>query len=100
MVCRSAIQTEILRTTKRFLFLLLLVNTAGCTTESVRMNSVPPPDTLATRTIQVYASSSISGSPIGDDPPLRQRVATAFQRQLPGARLVQSKPDMVVFFTI
>ena len=100
MLCRSAIRTEILRTTRSVLFLLLLVNTAGCTTESVRMNSVPPPDIVATRTIQVYASSSISGRPIGDDPPLRQRVAAAFQKQLPGARLVQSKPDMVVFFTI
>jgi hypothetical protein len=37
---------------------------------------------------------------MGDDPSLRDRVATAFQKQFPGARLVEFQPDMVVFFTL
>jgi hypothetical protein len=82
------------------LSLLLVVSTAGCTTEEVRMNLVPQRGTLAPRTIQIEASSSINGRPMGDDPSLRGRVAAAFQKQFPGSRVVQSRPDMVVFFTI
>jgi hypothetical protein len=37
---------------------------------------------------------------MGDDPSLRDHVATAFQKRFPGARLVESQPDMVVFFTV
>jgi hypothetical protein len=37
---------------------------------------------------------------MGDDPALRNRVADAFQKQFPGVRIVDSQPDMVVFFTI
>jgi hypothetical protein len=37
---------------------------------------------------------------MGDDSTLRDRVATAFQKQFPGIRSDESEPDMVVFFTI
>jgi hypothetical protein len=37
---------------------------------------------------------------MGDDPSLRDHVATAFQKQFSGARLVESQPDMVVIFTL
>ena len=37
---------------------------------------------------------------MGDDPALRNRLADAFQKQFPGVRIVDSQPDMVVFFTI
>jgi hypothetical protein len=37
---------------------------------------------------------------MGDDLSLRERVATAFHKQFPDARLVKSQPDMVFFFTI
>jgi hypothetical protein len=64
------------------------------------MDLVPQQGTLAPRTIQIEASSSIDGRPMGDDLSLRERVATAFQKQFPEARLVQSQSDMVVFFTL
>jgi hypothetical protein len=56
--------------------------------------------TPAPRTIQIFASSSIGGRPMGDDPTLHDRVAKAFQQQFPGIRPDESQPDMVVFFTI
>jgi hypothetical protein len=37
---------------------------------------------------------------MGDDSTIRNRVAEAFQHQFPGIRSDESKPDMVVFFTI
>ena len=37
---------------------------------------------------------------MGEDPTLRERVAKAFQRKFPPTRLVESQPDMVVFFAI
>jgi len=37
---------------------------------------------------------------MGDDSPLRDRVAKAFQKQFPGIQLDESQPDMVVFFTM
>jgi hypothetical protein len=84
----------------KILSLLLVVSAAGCTKEQVRMNLVPQRGAIAPRTIQIEASSSINGRPMGDDPSLRSRVAAAFQKQFPGAQVVQSEPDMVVFFTI
>ncbi len=87
-------------TTFRILFFLAVVGATGCTTLNVRTNSVPPPDAITPRTLQVFASSSIGGRPMGDDPSLRNRLAEAFQKQFPGARIVESKPDMVVFLTI
>jgi hypothetical protein len=95
------IQNEIQQIVRNILSLLLVVGTAaGCTTEKVRMDLVPQQGTLAPRTIQIEASSSIDGRPMSDDLSLRERVATAFQKQFPDARLVRSEPDMVVFFTI
>jgi len=37
---------------------------------------------------------------MGDDPSLRNRLAEAFQKQFPGARIVESQPDMVMILTI
>jgi hypothetical protein len=79
---------------------LVTVGGAGCTTLNVRSNFVPSPDALTPRTLQVFASSSIGGRPMGDDPSLRNRVAEAFQEQFPGVRITDSQPDMVVYFTI
>jgi hypothetical protein len=87
-------------TTIRILFFLAVAGAAGCTTLSTRTNFVPSPDALTPRTIQVFASSSIGGRPMGEDPSLRNRLAKAFQKQFPGARIVESDPDMVVFLTI
>src|SRR5262249_44148398 len=88
------------RTVMKILSLLLVVSATGCTKEQVRMNLVPQPGDLAPRTIQIEASSSINDRPMGDDPSLHDRVAAAFQKQFPGAQVVRSEPDMVVFFTI
>jgi hypothetical protein len=89
-----------LTATFRILFFLAVVAGTGCTTLNVRSNFVPLPDTLTLRTLQVFASSSIGGRPMDDDPSLRNRLAEAFQKQFPGARIVESQPDMVVFLTI
>ena len=86
--------------TLKILSLLFVLSAVACTKEQVRINSVPQPGAMAPRTIQIEASSSISGRPMGNDPSLRSRVAAAFQKQFPGAQVVQSSPDMVVFFTI
>jgi hypothetical protein len=48
----------------------------------------------------MFARSSIGGRPMGEDPTLRDRVAKALQRKFPRTRLVESQPDMVVFFAI
>jgi hypothetical protein len=37
---------------------------------------------------------------MGEDPTLRDRVAKALQRKFPRTRLVESQPDMVMFFVI
>lgn len=84
----------------KILCLLAVLSAVGCTKEQVRINSVPQPGAIAPRTIQIEASSSISGRPMGHDHSLRGRVAVAFQKQFPGAQVVQSSSDMVVFFTI
>lgn len=84
----------------KILSLLVVLSVDGCTKEQVRINSVPQPGAIAPRTIQIEASSSISGRPMSDDHSLRGRVAASFQKQFPGAQIVQSKSDMVVFFTI
>jgi hypothetical protein len=84
----------------KILFFLVVVGGTGCTTLSMRSNFVPPQDALTPRTLHVFASSSIGGRPMSDDPSLRNRLADAFQKQFPGARIVESEPDMVVFLTI
>lgn len=76
------------------------IGVSSCTTQNVRMNLVPSRGTPAPRTVQILASSSIGGRPMGDDSSLSDRVAAAFQKQFPRARLTQSQPDMVVFFTL
>jgi hypothetical protein len=100
MMCGLNVQNESHQTMMKILSLLLVVSAAGCTKEQVRMNLVPQREAIAPRTIQIEASSSINGRPMADDPSLRSRVASAFQKQFPGAQVVQSDPDMVVFFTI
>ena len=94
------VQNATQQTTRSILSLLVVIGTAGCTTQEVRTNLLPLRGTPAPQTIQILASSSIHGRPMGDDPSLRDHVATAFQKQFPGARLVESQPDMVVFFTL
>jgi hypothetical protein len=94
------VQNATQQTTRSILSLLVVIGAAGCTTQEVRTNLVPLRGTPAPQTIQILASSSIDGRPMGDDPSLRDHVATAFQKRFPGARLVESQPDMVVFFTL
>ena len=89
-----------LTATLRILLFLTVAGGTGCTTVNVRSNFVPPPDALTPRTLQIFASSSIGGHPMGDDPSLHNRVADAFRKQFPGVRIVESQPDMVVYFTI
>ena len=84
----------------RVVCFLIAVGGAGCTKLDSRINFVPPGGVFTPRTIEIFASSSIAHRPMSDDPSLRARVTTAFQKQFPGTRLVESRPDMVVFFTI
>lgn len=100
MMCGLNAQNASHQTMMKIPSLLLVVSAAGCTKEQVRMNLVPQRGAIAPRTIQIEASSSINGRPMGDDPSLHSRVAAAFQKQFPGAQVVQSEPDMVVFFTV
>jgi|SRR5579862_7566092 len=85
-----------LTATSKILFFLAAVCGTGCTSLSVRSDSVPPLDALTPRTLQVSASSSIGGRPMGDDPILRNKLAEAFQKQFPGVRIVESQSDMFV----
>jgi hypothetical protein len=82
------------------LLLLVIANLTGCTKQKVRTNPAPLRATPLPQTIQVMASSSLRGRPMGDDSVLLDKVAKAFQKQFPGARLVQSEPEMVVIFTM
>jgi hypothetical protein len=82
------------------LFLLVVMGAGGCTTQKVRIDVVPLRGVSAPQTVLVFASSSIGGRPMGDDSSLRDHVVTAFQKRFPGARFVESDPDMVVYFTI
>jgi len=82
------------------LSLIAVITATGCSSHHVRTNLSKMGRTPATRTIQIFASSSIGGHPMGDDSTLRDQVAKAFQRQFPGIRSDESQPDMVVFFTI
>lgn len=100
MLCDFNVQNACQQRVMKILFLLVTLSVAGCTKEQVRISAIPQPGAIAPRTIQIEASSSISGRPMGDDPSLRSRVAVAFQKQFPGAQVVQSSSDMVVFFTI
>jgi hypothetical protein len=82
------------------LLLLMVISTTGCSSHRIRTNLNRLRGTPAPRTIQILASSSIGGRPMGDDSTLRDRVAKAFQEQFPGIRSNESEPDMVVFFTM
>ena len=73
---------------------------AGCATTNERTNYTPPHGKAEPRTIQVLASSSIKHSPMKENSSLRDQVAAAFRQRFPNAELVESKPDMVIFFTI
>jgi hypothetical protein len=84
----------------RILFFLAVAGGAGCTTLCVRSNFVPSPNNVAPRTVQVSASSSIEGRPMGEDSTLREKLAKAFQKQFPTARMVESGSDMFVILTI
>ena len=72
----------------------------GCSSHEIRTNVGQLRGTPAPQTMQILASSSIGGRPMGEDTSLRDGVAKAFQKQFPGTRLVESQPHMVVFFTI
>jgi hypothetical protein len=82
------------------LSLLVVFSATGCSSHHIRTNLSKLRGTPAPRTIQIFASSSIGGRPMGDDSTVRSRVAEAFQQQFRGIRSDESKPDMVVFFTI
>src|ERR1700683_1768341 len=73
---------------------------AGCATTHERTNYTPPHGKAEPRTVQVFASSSIKHSPMKENSSLRDQVAAAFRQRFPNAELVESKPDMVIFFTI
>jgi hypothetical protein len=79
--------------------LLVVIIAVGCSSQQVRTNLNRLRGTPRPQTIQVFASSSIDGRPMGEDSTLRDRVTKAFQKQFPGTRSVESQPDMVVFFT-
>ena len=82
------------------LFLLVVISATGCSSHHVRTNLTKLRRTPAPRTIQIFASSSIGGRPMRDDPTLQERVTKAFRQRFPGIRSDESQPDMVVYFTI
>src|SRR5262249_11269312 len=100
MALQLALPKAALRPTLRILLLILGAGATGCTTQTIRTNPVRFRGVISPQTIQVMASSSLSGRPMGEDPSLSDQVSKAFQKQFPGAQLVQSEPEMVVFFTI
>jgi hypothetical protein len=82
------------------LWILVTVGAAGCATTNERINFTPPPGRPEPRTVQIFASSSIKHRPVKESPSLRDHIAVAFQHRFPNIELEESKPDMVVFFTI
>ena len=88
------------RTAVSFLLVAAVIGLAGCTKQKVRTNPVPLRATPEPRTIQVMASSSLGGRPMGDDPSLYDQVAKAFHKQFRSAQLVQSESEMLVIFTM
>jgi|SRR5579859_2942868 len=82
------------------LCILVAIGAAGCATTDERTNFAPPRGGPEPRTVQVFASSSIKHRPMKESPSLRDQVAVAFRQRFPNIELVESKPDMVVFFTI
>jgi hypothetical protein len=82
------------------LSLFAVFGAVGCSSHEIRTNLVQLRGTPAPQTIQIFASSSIGGRSMGEDSSLRDAVDKAFQKHFPGIRLVESQPDMVVFFTI
>lgn len=82
------------------LSLLLIICATGCSSKHVRTNLARLRETPPPRPIQIFANSSISGRPMREDAPLRDQVTKAFQKQFPGAELDESRPGMVVFFTM
>jgi hypothetical protein len=87
-------------TVLRLLCISAAIGAAGCATIEVRTNYTPPHGKAEPRTIQVLANSSIKHSPMKENSSLRDQVAAAFRQRFPNAGLVESKPDIVVFFTI
>ena len=82
------------------LSVVAIIGATGCSSHHVRANVTKLRETPAPRTVQVFASSSIAGRPMGDDSDLHARVEDAFRQQFPGIQQDESKPEMVVFFTI
>jgi hypothetical protein len=87
-------------TVLRLLCISVAIGAAGCATTEVRTNYTPPHHKPEPRTVQILASSSIKHSPMKENSSLRDQVAAAFRQRFPNAELVESKPDMVVFFTM
>jgi hypothetical protein len=75
---------------------------AGCATTGERINYTPPHSKPEPRTIQVFAGSSLKHPNrfVREDPTLRDQVFAAFRKRFPNVELVESKPDVVVFFNI
>ena len=73
---------------------------AGCAATDQRTNYTPPHGKAEPHTVQVFASSSLKHSPMKENLSLRDQVAAAFRHRFPNTELVESKPDMVVFYTM
>jgi len=84
----------------KLLCISVAIVTSGCATTEERTNDVPSHGKSEPRTVQVFASSSIKHSPMKQNSSLGDHVAAAFRQRFPNAELVESKPDMVVFFTV
>lgn len=84
----------------RLSLIMVAMVTIGCTTLRTRPGYVSPRDVATLRTIEITARSSIAGRPMADDPSLRNRVAAAFRKQFPSARLVESQSDIQVIFVM
>jgi hypothetical protein len=78
------------------------IGAAGCATTEERANYTPAHRKPEPRTIQVFAASSLKHPDLypREDPTLRNQVFAAFRKRFPTAELVESKPDVVVFFNI
>ena len=100
MVSQRRILSAARRCPMTALYFLMAVGATGCSSQEIRTNLARLRGTPAPKTIQIFASSSLGGRPMGEDSSLHDGVATAFQKKFPSARLVETKPDMVVFFTI
>jgi len=81
-----------------------MIGTAGCTTTEERTNYTPPHGKSEPRTVQIFAGSSLkrkpTAGPLDDNPYLRDDLAAAFRHRFPNLQVVESRPDMVVYFNI